>query len=71
MKKKKPELEGWKSEFRQYKILVKSFRKNQIEHQNLEIFTTGLSQLLEMRRIHAVAFDQSQRANFKVLVKEN
>jgi hypothetical protein len=71
MEKKKPALEGWESEFRRYRILVKTFRKNEIEHQNLEIFTTGLSQLLEMRKIHSVAFHPSGREDFPVLVKNN
>jgi hypothetical protein len=36
---------------------VKILHEDKIEHQNLEIFTTGLKQLLEMRRIHSKAFD--------------
>lgn len=46
----------WDSDFRRYRILVKIFRQNKIEQQNLEIFTTGLQQLLELRRIHAITF---------------
>jgi hypothetical protein len=47
---------GWDSDFRRYKILVKIFRQNKVEQQNLEIFTTGLQQLLELRRIHTLTF---------------
>lgn len=47
---------GWESDFRRYKILVKIFRQNMVEQQNLEIFTTGLQQLLELRRLHTIAF---------------
>jgi hypothetical protein len=47
---------GWDSDFRRYRILVKIFRHNKVEQQNLEIFTTGLQQLLELRRIHTLAF---------------
>jgi len=46
----------WNSDFRRYRILVKIFRQNKVEQQNLEIFTTGLQQLLELRRIHNIAF---------------
>lgn len=47
---------GWDSDFRRYRILVKIFRQNKVEQQNLEIFTTGLQQLLELRRIHTITF---------------
>ena len=49
---------GWESGFRRYRILVKIFRQNKVEQQNLEIFTTGLQQLLELRRIHTIAFTE-------------
>lgn len=49
-------LNDWNSDFRRYRILVKIFRQNKVEQQNLEIFTTGLQQLLELRRIHNIAF---------------
>jgi hypothetical protein len=54
--KSKFDFDGWDSDFRRYRILVKIFRQNKIEQQNLEIFTTGLQQLLELRRIHNIAF---------------
>jgi hypothetical protein len=38
--------------FRHYKVMVKILHDENIEYQNLEIFTTGLPQLLELRRIH-------------------
>jgi hypothetical protein len=44
--------------FRHYKVMVKILHDEQVEYQNLEIFTTGLKQLLEMRRIHNRAFKQ-------------
>jgi hypothetical protein len=50
---------GWESDFRRYRIIVKIFRQNKVEQQNLEIFTTGLQQLLELRRIHNIAFETS------------
>jgi len=71
MKNKKVPLEGWQSEFRRYKILVKTYRKDQVEQQNLEIFTTGLSQLLEMRRIHKLYFEPAADDWFDNLVKKN
>jgi hypothetical protein len=49
----------WEADFRRYRILVKIFRQNKIEHQNLEIFTTGLQQLLELRKIHNLTFSSS------------
>jgi hypothetical protein len=52
-------MHGWESDFRRYRILVKIFKQNKIEQQNLEIFTTGLPQLLELRRIHNIAFTAS------------
>ena len=55
---KKFDFNGWDSDFRRYKILVKIFRQNKIEQQNLEIFTTGLQKLLELRRIHTIAFTE-------------
>ena len=39
--------------FRHYQILVKLLREDKTEHHNLEIFTTGPEQLLEMRRVYA------------------
>lgn len=38
--------------FKHYKVMVKILHDEQVEYQNLEIFTTGLPQLLELRRIH-------------------
>ena len=42
--------------FKHYKVMVKILHDEQVEYQNLEIFTTGLPQLLEMRRIHNKVF---------------
>ena len=49
---KKQGFNGDKAVFKHYKVMVKILQENNIEYQNLEIFTTGLPQLLEMRRIH-------------------
>lgn len=64
-------LEGWDSDFRRYKILVKIFRSNRVEQQNLEIFTTGLEQLLELRRLHALTFTDSAEGEISEYAKNN
>jgi hypothetical protein len=46
------------TDFRHYILLVKIFSEGKIELQNLEIFTTGLKKLLELRRLHSLAFNQ-------------
>lgn len=71
MKKKRMKLEGWDADFRRYKILVKIFRSNRVEQQNLEIFTTGLEQLLELRRLHALTFSDPEDVDIKELAKNN
>lgn len=43
--------------FKHYKVIVKILHDEKVEHQNLEIFTTGLKQLLEMRRLHNKVFE--------------
>jgi hypothetical protein len=48
------------SVFRHYKVMVKILHDEQVEYQNLEIFTTGLPQLLELRRIHNKTMQASQ-----------
>ncbi len=50
---------GGNATFKHYKVMVKILQDDKIEYQNLEIFTTGLTQLLEMRRIHNKTFDQT------------
>ena len=44
--------------FKHYKVMVKILHEDKVEYQNLEIFTTGLPQLLEMRKIHNKTFRQ-------------
>lgn len=39
--------------FRHYQLMVKLMGDEKTEHHNLEIFTTGPHQLLEMRRIYS------------------
>jgi hypothetical protein len=53
---KKQGFNGDKAVFKHYKVMVKILQENKVEYQNLEIFTTGLPQLLEMRRIHNHTF---------------
>ncbi len=62
---------GWDSGFRRYRILVKIFRQNKVEQQNLEIFTTGLQQLLELRRIHTIAFTEQDFEEILDCAKNN
>jgi hypothetical protein len=47
---------NWSEDFKHYILLVKIFSEGKIELQNLEIFTTGLKKLLELRRIHSAVF---------------
>jgi hypothetical protein len=61
----------WESDFRRYRILVKIFKQDKVEQQNLEIFTTGLQQLLELRRIHHLAFTQPGTEELIELAKKN
>jgi hypothetical protein len=44
--------------FKHYKVMVKILHEDKVEYQNLEIFTTGLTRLLEMRKIHNKTFRQ-------------
>lgn len=42
--------------FRHYQLLVKLFLNGKTEHHNLDVFTTGPDQLLEMRRLYAITY---------------
>jgi hypothetical protein len=42
--------------FRYYRIMVKIMNQDKVHHQNIEIYTTGLKRLLELRRLHALLF---------------
>jgi hypothetical protein len=53
---KKQGLNGENLEFRHYKVMVKILQGEKVEYQSLEIFTTGLTQLLELRKIHNKTF---------------
>lgn len=55
----KKRFNGNNAVFKHYKVMVKILQENKVEYQNLEIFTTGLPQLLEMRRIHNRTFGQT------------
>ena len=48
--------EGQNGGFKHYKVMVKILQDKKVEYQNLEIFTRGLPQLLEIRRLHNHAF---------------
>lgn len=53
---RKQDCDGQPALFKHYKVMVKILQDKNVEYQNLEIFTTGLQQLLEMRRIHNRTF---------------
>ena len=55
---KKQDYGGSNTIFKHYKVMVKILQENKTEYQHLEIYTTGLPQLLEMRRIHNRTFGQ-------------
>ena len=57
---KKTNYPGNNSLFKHYKVMVKILLEDKkVEYQHLEIFTTGLPQLLEMRRIHNKTFEET------------
>jgi hypothetical protein len=62
---KKTDVNEGNLQFKHYKVMVKILHDDQVEYQNLEIFTTGLPQLLEMRKIHNKTFHTQ---NFGYLV---
>ncbi len=59
------------SEFKHYQIIVKLMRDEKTEHHNLEVFTTGSEQLLEMRRIYAKACAKLEFRRIYLLSKNN
>jgi hypothetical protein len=65
MRKKtnKTELNEGVTVFKHYKVMVKILHDEQVEYQNLEIFTTGLPQLLELRRIHNKTMQGAEHRN--------
>lgn len=46
--------------FRHFKVMVKILHGEHVEYQHLEIFTTGLQELLELRRIHNQVFGRAE-----------
>lgn len=68
---KRQEFEGGKAVFKHYKVMVKILEGDKIKYQNLEIFTTGLPQLLELRRIHNYAFEDSNTSCFLKSCRNN
>lgn len=57
--------------FRYYKIIVKIMNNDQIHHQNIEIYTTGLRRLLEMRRIHNLFFNSAGNESYGAVALSN
>ena len=55
---KRQGLNGENLNFKHYKVMVKILHDDKVEYQNLEIFTTGLPRLLELRKIHNRTFRQ-------------
>ena len=51
-------------DFKCYKMIVKTLTRDKVRHQNLEIYTSGLKNLLEMRRIHNTVFSVRYEAIF-------
>jgi hypothetical protein len=63
---------NWRdADFRHYILLVKIFSQGKIELQNLEIFTTGLKRLLELRRIHSMVFNPTDLKNKQDNISNN
>jgi hypothetical protein len=59
------------SAFKHYVLLVKVFGGEQTEPQNLEICTNGLQRLLELRRLHPLAFKDIGKKSIVESVFEN
>ncbi|HOZ87950.1 MAG TPA: hypothetical protein PL029_09335 [Bacteroidia bacterium] len=57
--------------FKHYQILVKLFRDDQTQHHNLDIFTTGPEQLLEMRRVFAKTYQTPHSRLVYNMMKNN
>lgn len=57
--------------FKHYKIFVKIFCREQMEHHALEIFTSGPRQLLDMRRIYARTYKNTSIRSIYNLMKNN
>lgn len=57
--------------FRHYQIMVKLLRNEKTEHHNLEVFTTGPEQLLEMRRVYAKTGQLCEFRSMHYLARNN
>ena len=57
--------------FRHYVLLVKLLHNNKTEHHNLEVFTNGPNQLLEMRRIYAKSYKKIEFRTIYNVMKNN
>lgn len=70
-KKENNKQESGHTVFKHYKVMVKILQKNKVDYQNLEIFTTGLPQLLEMRRIHNKTFADVSNCTMRENTRNN
>ncbi len=57
--------------FKHYQIWVKLLRNELTEHHNLEIFTTGPEQLIEMRRVYAKIYKKYEFKSLYKVMKNN
>lgn len=57
--------------FRHYKLLIKLSHNNKTEHHNIEVFTNGPNQLLEMRRIYAKSYKKLEFSKIYNVMKNN
>ena len=62
---------GGQATFRHYKVMVKILQDDKVDFQNLEIFTTGLPQLLELRRIHNKTFAELALSDVSGTCRQN
>lgn len=57
--------------FKHYQLMIKVLRNDKTEHHNLEIFTSGSQQLLEMRRIYAIVSMNTDYRTIYNIAKNN
>lgn len=57
--------------FRHYQLMVKLMRDEKTEHHNLEVFTTGPHQLLEMRRVYAGIYKHFGCTSIHNMIRNN
>lgn len=57
--------------FRYYKIMIKIMSEEKVQHQNIEVYTSGLKNLLEMRRIHTLTFSSRYLEKMQTIMQNN